>query len=165
MISANFRKWAKLLFTQYSMYSLFKATATTSSLRSDDVEYHSKMLSARSNVVSAGLLAIIGFTYSGSLTVTEDQGSLRLLVPCLVLIWSMINRAYYENLPVEEFQKRVQVTTPMLAAGLYLVPELYEIFFVASEAFKVGGWSVPAMIVSLFLVHILFRWIGRKMGQ
>ncbi|KAH8795966.1 hypothetical protein DL96DRAFT_1194078 [Flagelloscypha sp. PMI_526] len=54
MVLAHLKYAVTVLCTRYTMYSLFKATASTSTLRLDDVEYQSKMVSARSNVNLAG---------------------------------------------------------------------------------------------------------------
>ncbi|KAH8798489.1 hypothetical protein DL96DRAFT_1565019 [Flagelloscypha sp. PMI_526] len=160
MAQLKVNKWIHYVSTHYTMYPLLHATANTSTLRLDDVEYQSKMLSSRSNVVLAGLLAIIGFICTTtSNTLEQSYNPPRLLLALIALIWAITNRAYYENLPVEDFQRRVQESTPELVAVFYIIPELYQIGFISFEAFKIGRRHTPAYTVIAVLVTFL---VSRK---
>ncbi|KAH8795960.1 hypothetical protein DL96DRAFT_1645948 [Flagelloscypha sp. PMI_526] len=168
MIVANFKRHIIFLGQHYTMYPLFKAAATTSSLRMDDVEYQGKTVCARSNSVMVGLLAIIGYLSSPSLNPEERQASCKsykLLIPFLVLIWSIVNRAYYESLPAEGFQNRVRNSTPAVVTIIYLVPEVYQLGFITVEIFKIGGWGVAIVFAGLPAGYLIFLWVKRKIFQ
>ncbi|KAH8795961.1 hypothetical protein DL96DRAFT_1689606 [Flagelloscypha sp. PMI_526] len=155
----------KVSFKYFTMYPLFKEAASSHVLRLNDVEHLSNMVSARSNAVITGLLAILGFIFSNN-SYDVEQGNTKssgLLLPFVVLIWSLLNRAYYENLPPEEFQKRIRSSTPELVTMLYTVPEMYQMALISVEVLTAGGWRFAVLIIVPFTAHLLVRRIGRTL--
>ncbi|KAH8798455.1 hypothetical protein DL96DRAFT_1824694, partial [Flagelloscypha sp. PMI_526] len=98
----NFTRLVHWMFDHSTMYPLLHELSEKPHLRPQDLEYHSESLSKRSKMIMNGLCAVIGWTAATS------RSSVTVITPFTILLWCIINRVCYEDLPLKELQKRVQ---------------------------------------------------------
>ncbi|KAH8794375.1 hypothetical protein DL96DRAFT_185903 [Flagelloscypha sp. PMI_526] len=118
-------------------------------LQHEDIRYCSETLNARSKIITNVQLALIALT-STSIIRTPSN----VIAAFIVLFWCMINRAYYESLPLDELQSRIQSSTPALVAVLYAIPEIYQVYFIVSHVVASVGW-VSALAICFVCVFRL----------
>ncbi|KAH8794369.1 hypothetical protein DL96DRAFT_1724324 [Flagelloscypha sp. PMI_526] len=175
------RVGASTFLHQTTLYPLLLNLSTKPHLCRDDLEYYSECLSIRSKMVMNGLLAIVGFTLSSSIS-TNPPTNMTRLVALTFLLWCIINRTYYEGLPLDEFQvrylrpvtphmnakdlsilqKRIQNSTPGLVAILYAVPEVYQVVFIAYQLVFYAEWIGVAILVGILLAQAVIRFVWVK---
>ncbi|KAH8795957.1 hypothetical protein DL96DRAFT_1722580 [Flagelloscypha sp. PMI_526] len=142
------------------MYPLLHELSEKPHIRPQDIEHHSESLSNRSKVVMNGLFAIIGWTAATS------QSSATVIPPLTALLWCIINRVYYEFLPVQELQKRVHKSGPAFVALLYAIPEAYQVIWIKYQIIAYGGWTSIVIFTGAILVRLLLHWLtGRGSSQ
>ncbi|KAH8794373.1 hypothetical protein DL96DRAFT_1724330 [Flagelloscypha sp. PMI_526] len=145
------------IFIQLTLLPLFAEVTTKSAFQSESLEHLSEILSARSKVVMNGKLEIVAITYSASVKVPSG-----IIAPLIILLWSFMNRTYYEGLPLEhsvdhEWRERIKYSTPKLVASVYAVPELYQVFFIISQVITHGSWVASLLVGLVFGIHAGIR--------
>ncbi|KAH8813376.1 hypothetical protein DL96DRAFT_1625926 [Flagelloscypha sp. PMI_526] len=151
----------KLILAHSTLYPLFHELTVRPHLLREDLEYLSDGLTKRSKMVVNGFFAIIGFTWSIHATPSKAD----IVLPFLFLLWCIINRAYYEGLPVHEFQYRVQVSTPALVAVLYAIPEFYQVTFIIYHIVQYSGWAGLAILGSMVLFKTILHCVVFTRGK
>ncbi|KAH8797790.1 hypothetical protein DL96DRAFT_1565265 [Flagelloscypha sp. PMI_526] len=153
---ADFRRsslnGSRFILRHSTLYPLLHELATKPHLSPEDLEHHSESLEERSKMIMNSLLAAIGLTWSASPT---SQLSMRLIHPFIILVWCIINRMYYEGLPLTELQK----SGPVTVAILYVIPEFYSVVFVTSQVIIYGGLVGTAILVVAILIQLLLRYL------
>ncbi|KAH8794377.1 hypothetical protein DL96DRAFT_1568231 [Flagelloscypha sp. PMI_526] len=161
-ISRIFRRWVPafihLLFDQLTLLPLLHEVNTPKlPLLIEDLAHCSECLSMRSKIVMNGFrciqqLAIIAISWATSVNTPSC-----IIGPFIILLWSFMNRTYYEGLPLDEFQKRVRSSTPQLVASLYAIPELYQVTFIISQIATHGHWVNNLVVGIVFGIHVGIR--------
>ncbi|KAH8813383.1 hypothetical protein DL96DRAFT_1625943 [Flagelloscypha sp. PMI_526] len=151
----------KSILSNLTLYPLLHELSTKPHLSQEYLEYHADSLNKRSKMVMNGFFAMIGFTWSASPTPSKSG----ILLPLSFLLWCMITRAYYEGLPFDEFQKRVQTSTPMLVALLYAIPEVYQVFFIIYHVVLYGRWTGFAVLVVVVLIKIFLHSVASVLSK
>ncbi|KAH8813384.1 hypothetical protein DL96DRAFT_1685246 [Flagelloscypha sp. PMI_526] len=138
---------------QSTLYPLLHELAIKAHLHREDLEYHSESLSKRSKLVMNGLLASIGFAWTTSISSTDTA----VLVTLIFLLWCIMNRMYYEGLPLDELQKRVQHSSPAVVAILYAIPEFYQAIFIAYQITLHGKWIGILLLIGIIIIQLVLR--------
>ncbi|KAH8813371.1 hypothetical protein DL96DRAFT_1685239 [Flagelloscypha sp. PMI_526] len=155
-IIIRLQAWGKVVINgvlaHWTLFPVFHELATNPHLQSEDLEHFSECLGARSKIVMTVHLAIVALTWAAS-DVTPSE----ILAPFIILLWSILNRAYYESLPLAELQVRVQNSNPGIVAFLYAIPELYQVYFIIYEVAIHGGWVSSLLVGIVFGIHVALR--------
>ncbi|KAH8798461.1 hypothetical protein DL96DRAFT_1720582 [Flagelloscypha sp. PMI_526] len=115
-----------------TLYPLPHELAIRPHLQPEDLEHYSESLLQRSKIVMNGLVAIIAFAAS---TISTTKRPSETIVPFIMLLWCILNRLCYENLPADELQKRVKLV------------------FIAYQVANFGGWIGIIVLIGSVLVR------------
>ncbi|KAH8795959.1 hypothetical protein DL96DRAFT_1645946 [Flagelloscypha sp. PMI_526] len=154
----NRQGWVRTLFLSIlnhsTLYPLLCELSSKPHLSPDELEHASESISTRSKMMLNGLLATIGFTLSTSST---TKISSEIVLPVTALTWCIINRVYYEGLPVSELQKRVQSSGPAAVAILYGIPEIFQVIFMMYKVVVYGKWIGAVIMGTAALIQLSLR--------
>ncbi|KAH8831796.1 hypothetical protein DL96DRAFT_1812589 [Flagelloscypha sp. PMI_526] len=156
MHTQQFQSNLKRIGGVYTPYSQFKTVASCSGESDLDCEVgkFANALVNRSNMTMAAVLAILAYFTQAS---TPDKTSITIntFVTLLVLCLCLLNRACFNDVPVDVFKKRVKSLTAIGATVLYTLPEIYILLFIMAEGYHLIGLAALFSIPALVILHVV----------
>ncbi|KAH8831949.1 hypothetical protein DL96DRAFT_853639 [Flagelloscypha sp. PMI_526] len=113
-----------------------------------------KALTQRSNLALAGVLTILVY-YTQASTPNQALIPLHSFITFFIICLCLLNKAYFEGVPVRIFQKRVKALTAIGAAILYTIPEIYTFLFIVVEGYNLVGWVAVLIVLCTVALHVL----------
>ncbi|KAH8831792.1 hypothetical protein DL96DRAFT_1553032 [Flagelloscypha sp. PMI_526] len=140
----------------YTPFSQFNTVASSSDENALDCEVGkvAKTLVNRSNSTMAAVFAILAYFTQAS---TPEQTSIMVntFITLLVMCLCLLNRACFNDVPADVFQKRVKSLTAIGATILYTLPEIYVFLFVMFEGYHLIGLTALLSVPAVVVLHVL----------
>ncbi|KAH8831791.1 hypothetical protein DL96DRAFT_848096 [Flagelloscypha sp. PMI_526] len=152
-IISSVKNVVKRILEIYTVFTLFEVIVE-SDHEPEEIGFIVKAFMQRSTITTASVLAILAYFTQAS-TPKQTQIPLNSFITLLVLCLCLLNKAYFDGLPLGIFKKRVKVLTVVGATALVTLPEVYILLFIIVEGYNLMGLAAILIVLGMVTLHVL----------